>query len=114
MQVVPEELRKDYVAVGRHIPPAADELPAFLARPAEVYGSPHLSRLRKIIGLAAAHHGVLWVHPFGNGRVTRLLSHAQLRELDVGSELWSVSRGLARSVAEYKSVLQSSRGGDER
>jgi len=65
--------------------------------------------LRKIIGVAASHHRLLWIHPFidGNGRVTRLLSHALLRELDVGSELWSVSRGLARRVAEYKSSLQA-------
>src|SRR6185437_13487413 len=41
----------------------------------------------------------------GNGRVTRLFSHAWLRELGVGSELWSVSRGLARRIADYKSGL---------
>lgn len=107
--VVPGELRKDRVAVGRHIPPAAGDLCAFLKRLAEVYDSQQLSRMRKIIGVAAAHHRLLWVHPFvdGNGRVTRLLSHAQLRELDVGSELWSISRGLARSVGEYKASLQA-------
>ena len=43
----------------------------------------------------------------GNGRVARLFSHALLRELDVGSELWSVSRGLARSVENYKTMLQA-------
>jgi Fic family protein len=109
IQVVPGELRKDYVAVGRHVPPAPDQLPSFLQRLTEVYASQHLSRLRKIIGVAASHHRLLWIHPFidGNGRVTRLLSHALLRELDVGSELWSVSRGLARRVTEYKSRLQA-------
>jgi len=109
IQVVPGELRKDYVAVGRHVPPAPDQLPSFLQRLTEVYASQHLSRLRKIIGVAASHHRLLWIHPFidGNGRVTRLLSHALLRELDVGSELWSVSRGLARRVTEYKSSLQA-------
>jgi len=56
-----------------------------LQRLTEVYASQHLSRLRKIIGVAASHHRLLWIHPFidGNGRVTRLLSHALLRELDV-------------------------------
>ena len=39
--------------------------------------------------------------------MTRLFSHALLRELDVGSELWAVSRGLARRVAEYKADLQA-------
>jgi Fic family protein len=41
----------------------------------------------------------------GNGRVTRLFSHAWLRELGIGSELWAVSRGLARRLDEYKSML---------
>jgi Fic family protein len=109
IRVVPGELRNDHAAVGRHIAPAPDQLPSFLQRLTEVYGSQQLSRLRKIIGVAASHHRLLWIHPFmdGNGRVTRLLSHALLRELDVGSELWSVSRGLARQVTEYKSRLQA-------
>lgn len=39
--------------------------------------------------------------------MARLFSHALLRELGVGSELWSISRGLARAVGEYKSTLQA-------
>jgi Fic family protein len=109
LKVVPGELRDRQVKVGRHVPPAPDELDAFLKRLVEGYSSPHLSRLRKVIGVAASHHRLAWIHPFldGNGRVTRLFSHALLRELDVGSELWSVSRGLARRVNEYKSSLQA-------
>jgi hypothetical protein len=38
----------------------------------------------------------------GNGRVARLMSHAMLLDLGVGSALWSISRGLARSSSEYK------------
>jgi Fic family protein len=97
------------VKVGKHLPPGPDQLDAFLKRFVEGYSSPHLSRLRKVIGVAASHHRLAWLHPFldGNGRVTRLFSHALLRELDVGSELWSVSRGLARQVNEYKSNLQA-------
>ena len=66
-----------------------------------------LSKLRRVIGVAAAHHRLLWIHPFldGNGRVTRLFSHAWLRELGIGSELWEISRGLARQVDEYKKML---------
>ncbi|RAI44663.1 Fic family protein [Rhodoplanes roseus] len=109
LEIVPGELRTRHVVVGRHIPPAPDELPAFLARFTEAYASKHLSTLRKIIGVAAAHHRLLWIHPFldGNGRVTRLFSHAWLRELGVGSALWSVSRGLARNVETYKALLMA-------
>lgn len=109
IRIVPGELRKDHVKVGLHIPPPPGDLPAFLQRFAEGYSSKHLSRLRKIIGVAASHHRLAWIHPFldGNGRVTRLFSHALLRELDVGSELWAVSRGLARRVNDYKANLQA-------
>ena len=66
---------------------------------------------------AAAHHRFLWIHPFGdgNGRVARLMSHGMLKEWSIGSELWSVSRGLARNVEEYKRRLgdaDSPRRGD--
>jgi Fic family protein len=109
IKVMPGALRDRHVKVGQHIPPDPDELKAYLDRFVEAYTASHLSKLRKIIGVAAAHHRLLWIHPFldGNGRVTRLFSHAWLRELDVGSELWSVSRGLARNVAEYKSRLMA-------
>lgn len=68
-----------------------------------------LSRVQRIVAVGASHHRLLWIHPFldGNGRVTRLLSHAILRELGVGSELWSVSRGLAREVETYKALLMA-------
>jgi Fic family protein len=112
LSVVPGELRRRHVKVGSHVPPDPAELPAFLQRFADAYNAPHLSKLRKVIGVAASHHRLLWIHPFldGNGRVARLFSHAWLRELGVGSELWSVSRGLARSVAEYKSGLTAADG----
>jgi len=109
LRVVPGELRADLVSVGRHIPPDPADLQAFLARFVESYQSTHLSRLDKVIAVAAAHHRLVWIHPFldGNGRVTRLFSHAWLRELGAGSELWSVSRGLARTVGDYKAQLMA-------
>lgn len=47
------------------------------------------------------------MHPFldGNGRVARLMSHAQLLELLDTGALWSVARGLARNAQEYKTLL---------
>jgi Fic family protein len=57
--------------------------------------------------MAAAHHRLAWIHPFldGNGRVARLMWHATLLEaLDTGA-VWSIARGLARKVDDYKKHL---------
>ena len=105
IQVVPGELRRRDVKVGNHIPVGPGALPRFLRRFEEVYS--HLNRTDSILGAATAHHRLLWIHPFldGNGRVARLMSHAMLLEtLDTGA-VWSVSRGLARSVEAYKKRL---------
>ena len=103
------ELRTGWVQVGRHIPPSAEALPRFLTRFAEAYDSTRLSRVRQVIALGAAHHRLLWIHPFydGNGRVTRLMSHASLLRCGVGSSLWSAARGLARNVQDYKALLMA-------
>jgi Fic family protein len=80
-------------------------LPRFLERFAQVYGD--TGKTESIIATAAAHHRLLWIHPFidGNGRVARLISHATLLEtLDTGA-IWSVARGLARNVQTYKGLL---------
>ena len=105
VQVVPGELRKRDVAVGRHVPVSPGALPRFLKRFEDVYGQ--LSKTEFLLGIAAAHHRLVWIHPFldGNGRVARLMSHAMLLErIDTGA-VWSVARGLARNVEDYKSHL---------
>lgn len=117
VKVIPGELRNEIVTVGRHIPPRPENLRNFLARFEEAYRPDRLTKLRRVLAVAASHHRLLWIHPFidGNGRVTRLLSHSYLKFIGLGSTLWSVSRGLARSVGEYKSRLEnadSSRAGD--
>ncbi len=117
IKVVPGALRKGDVVVGKHIAPSAKNLDTFLNRFQEAYSLSKLSRLRQIIAIAASHHRLVWIHPFydGNGRVTRLFSHALLKYLGIGSGLWSISRGLARQNSEYKSSLQeadSPRKGD--
>lgn len=108
-RVIPGTLRDGGVQVGRHIPPSAEDLPECLDRFIEAYTAKHLSSAQKVVAVAASHHRLLWIHPFydGNGRVTRLFSHAMLRSLEIGSSLWSVSRGLARKVSDYKSLLMA-------
>lgn len=112
LQVRGGELRQGWVQVGRHIPPSSEALSRFLHRFADAYDMKKLSRVRQIVALGAAHHRLLWIHPFydGNGRVTRLMSHASLLRCGVGSSLWSVARGLARNVQDYKKLLMAADG----
>jgi Fic family protein len=103
--VEPGALRPRDVAVGRHIAVSPGALPRFMERFEQAYARP--GRVDAIIASAAAHHRLLWIHPFadGNGRVARLMSYAmQLETLDTGG-VWSIARGLARNEAEYKRHL---------
>lgn len=106
LPVIPGQLRERNVRVGRHDPPQHVDLPRFLARFDQAYGA-RSSRIRKIQAVGAVHHRFLWIHPFldGNGRVARLMSHALLKRLEVGTSLWSVARGLAREDLRYKQLL---------
>ena len=101
VRVVPGVLRERHVRVGRHRAVSPGAVPRFLQRFAAAYGG--LGKTDTILASAAAHHRLLWIHPFldGNGRVARLMSHAVLAgALDTGG-LWSAARGLARRVGEY-------------
>ncbi len=105
IEVIPGEFRDRDVAVGRHIPVSGPAVPRFLKRFEEGYSE--LGKTETIIAAAAAHHRLVWIHPFldGNGRVARLMSHATLLEaLDTGG-VWSIARGLARHVDAYKRHL---------
>jgi len=105
LNVVPGEFRRRGVRVGRHIPVSPGAVPRFLSEFEAVYQ--RLGKTDAILAAAPAHHRLLWIHPFldGNGRVTRLMSHAMLLEsLDTGA-VWSVARGLARSEGAYKAHL---------
>jgi Fic family protein len=105
VRVAPGELRTRDVRVGDHIAISPGAVPRFMKRFEEVYGA--VNKTESILGAAAAHHRLVWIHPFvdDNGRVSRLMSHAMLlNTLDTGG-VWSVARGLARSVDAYKSHL---------
>ncbi|MGJ7609400.1 MULTISPECIES: Fic family protein [unclassified Variovorax] len=107
--IVPGELRRHDVAVGRHQPPTWASVPRFLGRMDEVYG-----RLKGVDAMlytvAAAHHRMAWTHPFedGNGRAVRLQTHCALLALNGG--LWSVNRGLARHRERYYEMLDGADG----
>lgn len=99
------------VAVGRHVPPGSDQVEAFMRHFERRYALKTLGKGGRIVAMAAAHHRLNYVHPFadGNGRVSRLMSHAMGLAAGIGtSGLWSVSRGLARGLKsrqEYKQML---------
>lgn len=103
--MIPGALRDGDVRVGSHVAISPPAVPRFLQRFEEVYSG--LGKTETILAAAAAHHRLVWIHPFldGNGRVARLMSHATLLEtLDTGA-VWSIARGLARSVDAYKGHL---------
>ena len=105
VQVVPGELRTDFAKVGRHVAISPGALPRFMTRWEAAYG--RLTKFETVLQSGAAHHRLLWIHPFadGNGRVARLISYAMLLEaLDTGG-IWSIARGLARAEDSYKQHL---------
>jgi Fic family protein len=116
-KVIPGEIRELEVEVGRHLPPKSEYLNAFMKRFEEVYDPHRLKGLNQVVATAASHHRLAWIHPFldGNGRVTRLMTHAYLKKAKIdGHGLWTVSRGFARNREEYLAALagadQSRRG----
>lgn len=103
--VIPGAYRTSDVQVGRHIPVSPGAVPRFMKRFEDVYTK--RGRTDTILTSATAHHRLSWIHPFldGNGRIMRLMSYAVLREaLDTGG-VWSIARGLARNVDDYKQHL---------
>jgi len=104
-RVVPGELRHRLVEVGRHEAVSPGAVPRFMKQ-FEIFYS-RLGKAEVVVNAAAAHHRLLWIHPFidGNGRVARLMSHAVLLDaLDTGA-IWSVARGLGRNAQVYKQYL---------
>jgi Fic family protein len=105
IRIVPGELRHLDVKVGSHYAISPGAVPRFLCRFEDIYSNHNKST--RILAAAAAHHRLLWIHPFldGNGRVARLMSYACLLEsLDTGG-VWSIARGLARKQDRYKEHL---------
>lgn len=104
-KVIPGEYRTRDVKVGQHIPISPGAVPRFMEQFEKTYSA--LNKSESILSSAAAHHRLLWIHPFldGNGRVARLMSHASLLDALNTGGIWSIARGLARNVNTYKSHL---------
>ena len=104
--IIPGRVRTEgdpEVAVGRHLPPASGHVAAFMGHFARRFRSAEASASGSIIAIAAAHHRLNYIHPFpdGNGRVSRLMSHAMALKAGIGGQgLWSISRGLARGLED--------------
>jgi len=97
------------VQVGRHIPPPSGRVESFMGHFEQRYRLDRLGKSGQIIAMAAAHHRLNYIHPFpdGNGRVSRLMSHAIGLHAGIGvAGLWSVSRGLARGLESPQEYIQ--------
>jgi Fic family protein len=99
------------VAVGRHLPPSSERVAAFMDYFETRYTFAAMGKAERILAIPAAHHRFNFIHPFpdGNGRVSRLMSHAMATQAGIGAHgLWSISRGLARGLesrADYKQMM---------
>lgn len=113
-QMTPGEWRskpEHDVSVGRHIPPSSDRVADFMTYFERRFRFENLGQASRIMAMASAHHRLNYIHPFpdGNGRVSRLMSHAMAAKADIGAYgLWSISRGLARGLEsrqDYKRMM---------
>ena len=97
------------VAVGRHLPPESSTVAAFMDYFEKRYAFEKLGKGMRLAAMAAAHHRFNYIHPFldGNGRVSRLMSHAMALHAGIGAHgLWSVSRGLARGLESRQDYMR--------
>lgn len=117
VRIVPGEWREGDVEVGAHVPPPFDAVPSFMAHFHTRFRLDWLhGQVTRTLAVATAHHRFNFIHPLydGNGRVSRLMSHAMSHHAGIGAGgLWSVSRGLARGLQdglpgreEYREMMQ--------
>lgn len=108
-RIVPGAFRESDVDVGRHLPPAHQELTEYMHHFEDAYQLKRFGGVDKVLAVMAAHHRLVWIHPFidGNGRVARLDTDLGLKQAGVKAVgVWCLSRGLARRMDEYKARLQ--------
>lgn len=92
------------VSVGRLVPPSSKAVTAFMDYFEKKYRMHSMGFASRILAIPCAHHRFNYIHPFpdGNGRVSRLMSHAMAQAAGIGAHgLWSISRGLARGLSGF-------------
>ncbi|MCP4667847.1 MAG: Fic family protein [Deltaproteobacteria bacterium] len=113
-QMIPGEFRhepREDNVVGQHRPPSSPMVAGFMQYFEKRYPFSTMGSSEKIVAMATSHHRFNYIHPFadGNGRVSRLMSHAMTLQAGIGAHgLWSISRGLARGLSdrgEYKRMM---------
>lgn len=110
--VVPGKFRTqavEDVEVGRHAPPSSERVADFMAYFERRFAMAEKGASTRVIAIASSHHRLNYIHPFvdGNGRVSRLMSHAMCLKAEIGGNgLWSISRGLARGLRERGEYMQ--------
>ena len=107
-RIEPGTIRESNVSVGAHLAPDSRSLGKMLSYYDQRYAT-HLSDSpESLIAACAAHHRLVWIHPFddGNGRIARMATHLWFKKAGAGGAgLWTLSRGLARNLEEYRSRL---------
>ena len=108
-RIAPGEFRTHSIT-ERPQPVAADAIAPLMASFRGLYELNALSPVERIVAAPAAHHRLLWIHPFtgGNGRVARLYTAAFLQRVGIEGALlgvWSMSRGLSRARERYRQLL---------
>ena len=82
------------VEVRRHVPPSSAHVADFMRYFEKRFQVQSMGRATQTMAIASAHHRFNYIHPFleGNGRVSRLMSHAMAWSANIGSRgLWSIS-----------------------
>ena len=99
------------VAAGRHVPPSSQRVADVMQHFESRFRFDRMGKAAQIMAIASPHHRFNYIHPFpdGNGRVSRLMSHATAGVAGIGAHgLWSMSRSMARSIdsrGEYKRMM---------
>lgn len=119
VRMVPGVFREYGVKVSQHIAPTVEQMHAYLGQFERVYRLDWIHGLSRFLAAAAAHHRLMWIHPFmdGNGRTGRLFTDQYLKASGFGGYgLWSMSRGFSRNTDAYYGMLQAAdhpRKGDQ-